>query len=270
MSISISGGSNTSQISRSQAAAAENLKRLASGKRINSAADDAAGIAVAAMLGADERSDAMATRNAMDGISMLQIADGGLSQQSDGVARLRELAMQSANGTLSQSDRDAIAGEANGIMAEIDRTAGSTEWNGRNLLSATNSATFQVGTEAGSDNQVNATINESTTSALGLGGLNLSTASGATTSMDAIDSALQDLSANRAGIGSTMNRLQSAYDTARTAFENAAASRGTIEDADVASEAADLAGNQVATQAGIAVLAQRRQMSSATALRLLG
>ena len=265
----ISPSSPATAIAKSQEAVQKNLKRLASGRRIGSASDDAAGLAIAQTLSAQEQSHAVASRNAVNGAGMLQIADGSLAGQQESLGRLRELAVQSGNGTLSDSDRQAIQAEANGLLSELDRTADSTEFNGTPLLADTSTSTFQVGIDSkGAQDQVTATIAGSTTNHLGINGLDLSTPGAATSSLGALDGAIQQVSQNRAGIGASIERLKSAYETSQAAQESASRSRSTIEDADVAAEASDLASNQIQQYMAIAVEAQSR-ISASASLRLL-
>lgn len=266
---STNSGPSTAGLARSQQAIEQSLRRLATGKRINSAADDAAGLAVAQELLGSEQSYSVAGRNAIQGTSKLQIADGALAGQEEGLLRLRELTVQSANDTLSDADRQAIQTEANGVVSELDRTAKETEYNGAPLLTGQNTSDFQVGTGSGPESRVSVTINASTSNALGVSGLDLSTQGAATGSLDSIDAAIASVSQNRAGIGAAVGRLKSAYATAQTSFENAARGRSAIEDTDTAAEASDLALNNIARQAGVAVQAQSQQ-SRSSVLRLLG
>lgn len=257
-------------LNASTAALQKTLAALASGRRINSAGDDAAGLAVATQLSAQAQSFTVAERNANDGVSMLQTADGALATQTDLVSRMRELAMQSGNGSLSADDRAAIQQEQTQLSAEVDRVAGTASYNGNNLLaSGGTSASFQVGASGSASDAISVKFGDSTLQSLGLTGVNLSTPSGATASLSAIDSALATLSGSRASIGASQSRLESSIQTAQASSQNLVAASSRIMDADMAATTSAMIGDQIRTQAGVAVLAQANKLPS-TMLHLLG
>jgi len=258
-------------LAAASAAVAKNLERLSSGLRLNSASDDAASLAISTQLNASVSSYAVAQRNASDGISLAQASDAGLSTQQDLLGRLRELAMQSANGSLNASDRRAIEAERTQLTAELDRVASSTSFNGTSLLDAGPGASlsFQVGIDGNpSSSPVAVPLANTTTQALGVGQLDFSTAGGAQASLSAIDSALQSLSSTRSTLGATQNRLESAFQTAGAAGLTTAAAASRIQDTDVAAEASALVSHQILARAGVAVLAQVNKQSGYV-LRLL-
>lgn len=272
MAVGVFGGeifNVQNSLNRTQFSLSRALERLSSGRRINSAADDAAGLAIVQSFSAQTRSFAVASRNAQDAVSSLQTAEGGFESQSENLIRLRELATQAANGTLSASDRQAIQSEVNQLTQEIQRTAETTEFNGQNLLAATNTQQFQVGIGGSAENRISVTINASTAAALGVENLDVSTQSAAQSALTTIDNALTQVSTNRSAIGASQSRLESANDSTQVAFENVTNARSRIEDADIAQESANLAALSIRNQAGISVLASSLR-SRSNVLRLLG
>jgi len=257
-------------LSASSAALEKTLAVLASGKRITSAADDAAGLGVATQLDAQAASFSMAMRNANDGISIVQSADAGYATLSDSVARMRELAMQSANGSLSAQDRAAIGAELTQLKGQVDQVTSTASYNGTPLLATGGaSVSLQVGAGGTSSDAIDVKLPDTTLQSLGLSGVNLDTAAGARSSLDAIDGALQRLSSARADLGASQNRLLSAVDTAQSSFVTRTEASGRITDADMAAASSSLAAGQILAQAGVAVLAQAHRRP-ALALKLLG
>jgi len=262
-------------LSQTTKALANNFARLSSGMRINNAGDDAAGLAISERMKSQIRSMGQAERNSNDGISLLQTAEGAMNQNSGVLIRMRELGMQSANGTLGQSERDAIQTEFSQLTSEIDRIAKVTEFNGQKLLDGSQATfTFQVGigTTAGQDT-VDATMSNMSSAAYGVGAtdltaLDVSTATGATAALTALDIALSDTSTARAGLGATQNRLQVTVTNLQSASENLSAANSRIRDVDVAEESSAMTRNNVLSQAGMAVLSQANQLPS-MALSLL-
>jgi flagellin len=252
-----------------------NFSKLSSGMRINNAGDDAAGLAISERMKSQVRSMGQAERNSNDGISLLQTAEGAMNENSGILIRMRELGMQSANGTLGQSERDALQTEFSQLTSEINRIAQVTEFNGQNLLDGTNATfTFQVGvgTTAGQDT-VDATMSNMSTAAYGaaatdLTALDISSATGATAALTALDTAIDDTSTARAGLGSTQNRLQVTVNNLQSAKENLSAANSRIRDVDVAEESSSMTRNNILSQAGMAVLSQANQLPS-MALSLL-
>lgn len=250
------------------------LSRLSSGLRITRAADDAAGLAISERFRADIRSIGQAQRNANDGISLLQIGEGALNEVSNILIRQRELAIQAANGTLGQEERDTVNTEFQDLTAEIDRIAAVTQFNGTFLLggatSGNSSVTFQIGIDNTSNDRITISTVNATTSAIGITSATaVSTAAGAQSALGVLDSAIAQIASLRATFGTVQNRLESAIRSLAVAQENSTAAESRIRDVDFASETAELTRNQVLQQAGISVLAQAN-VSSQAALSLLG
>lgn len=244
------------------------MERLSSGLRITRASDDAAGLAISERFRAEIRSLSQAQRNANDGISLLQIAEGALNESSNTLIRMRELAIQSANGTLGTAERTTLDNEFQALLAEIDRVAAVTEFNGVQMLDGTApTVTFQVGSNNTVNDQISVTGVDATSAGLGATG-DITTVATAQTALDSLDAAIDTLSGLRAGFGTAQNRLESTIRSIAVAVENTSAAESRIRDVDVAHETAVLTKNQVLQQAGIAVLAQANQSSSA-ALALL-
>lgn len=249
------------------------LSRLSSGLRITRAADDAAGLAISERFRADIRSMGQAQRNANDGISLLQIGEGALNEVSNLLVRQRELAIQAANGTLGQEERNTVNEEFQDLTAEIDRIAAVTQFNGTTLLnggtSGAGSVTFQIGIENTSNDRITISSVDATTAGIGTSSASVSSVSGAQAALDLIDSAIAQVASLRATFGTVQNRLESTIRSLAVAQENSSAAESRIRDVDFASETAELTRNQVLQQAGISVLAQAN-VSSQAALNLLG
>jgi flagellin len=247
-----------------------NFARLSSGLRIASAADDAAGLGISERMRADIRSYGVAARNAQDGISLVQTAEGALNEASGILTRMRELSVQAANGTLSSNDRGTLNTEFGQLVSELDRIAGSTNFNGVSLLDGnTTSLSIQVGINAGTNDVVSVSIVDATSSTLGVSGLDVSSASGASSAISAIDSAINTISTNRGTLGAQQNRLDSTLRSILNVRENTSAAESRIRDVDVAYETADLTRNSILQQAATAVLAQANTQPQ-LALSLLG
>ncbi len=262
-------------LSRTQTHLEGNYGRLSTGLRINHAADDAAGLAISERLKAQIRSMSQAERNGNDGISLLQTAEGAMNEISGVLTRIRELSVQSANGTLGSAERQYIDNEKTALLAEIDRIAAATDFNGTNLLNggaAGVSFTFQIGTHGTASDTITATIDDMTTGTLSGGALatvDLTTQAGAQAALDTLDIAIDGVSTARATLGTAQNRLQVTIANLGNARENLSAANSRIADVDVASETADMTRNNILTQSGVAVLAQANQMPQ-VALKLLG
>ena len=255
----------------SQKALESSFRKLSSGARINTAADDAAGMGVSENLNAQIRSYAVAERNANNAISMVNTAEGGLGEVSGMLIRLRELAVQAANGDLSASNRGFLDTEFKGVLAEIDRVAKTTIFNGTPLLSeAATSIAFQVGVGTTGDDVISVGFGLMTATDLSISTQTLAGANGqaATTAITAIDAALELVSTRRAEYGGATNRLSVAVSNSQTMRSNLSAANSSIRDVDVAEETAQLARSQVKIQTGVAVLAQANQ-SPQLALQLL-
>ena len=259
------------KLNTTQMAVNKSFQRLSSGFRINTAADDAAGLAISESMKSQIRSYTVAERNASDAISMTQTAEGSLGDMHDILGRMRELAMQAANGDMTQIDRGYIDTEFKSLQSEMSRIEGSARFNGRQLVSANpDNVTFQIGLDNTASDQITLTF----------GGLNLTSIlaastslSGATTgnalaSLSRIDDAIQNVSTSRARYGATLNRLDITISSIQTMRLNITSANSRIRDVDVASETAMLSKNQVLAQAGVSVLAQANQLPQ-LALKLL-
>jgi len=262
-------------LAATQTALASSVGRLSSGMRINSAADDAAGLGISENLKANIRSLAQAQRNANDGISMSQVAEGSMNEMQGIVSRMRELSVQSANGTLGTTERGYIQTEFKQLSAEINRIGAVTEFNGQKLLDGSASAglTFQIGIQNTGNDRLAMSITKLTTSTLGsttlhISAASLSTATNAQLAIGAFDKAIQQLSQARAKVGATQNRMTVTVSNLAVAQENLTAANSRIRDVDVASESANLTKSQILSQAGLAVLAQANQLPQ-SALSLL-
>lgn len=245
------------------------LERLSSGLRINRAADDAAGLAISEGFRAEIRSLEQAQRNAFDAISLVQIAEGALDETGNNLIRMRELAVQAANGTLGTSERGSLNAEFQDLIAEIDRVAAVTNFNGINPLAGATSVVFQVGVNGTSNDTITVSGTAATASAIGVQGLAVSSAGAATSALAALDSAISSVASLRATFGTTQNRLESTIRSIAIAIENTSAAESRIRDVDVAQETANLTRTQVLQQAGVSVLAQAN-VSTSIALSLLG
>jgi flagellin len=249
------------------------MSRLSSGLRINMAADDAAGLAISEKLRADIRSLSQAQRNANDGVSLLQTAEGGLNQIGDMLLRMRELAVQAANGSLGSGERSSLNDEFTELKNEIDRIANTTEFGGRFLLNGSQASgvDFQVGINNSTNDKVSISLATATASAISVGGASVavSTASKASLAMDRLDNAIDHISDRRGDIGAKQNRLHVTINNLAAMHENISAANSRIRDADVATESANFLKGQILMQSGLSVLAQANQLPS-MALTLLG
>ncbi len=248
----------------------KSFRRLSTGLRIATAADDAAGLAISERLRGQIRSLDQARRNANDGISLVQTAEGALGEASDLLTRLRELAVQASNGTVSTQDRDTLQQEFGALVEEIDRIAQSTDFNDIKLLDGTQaSVTFQVGigTVAGVDTMT-VSLDSARAADLGLDVLDIGSAGDPSAAIDALDSAIDGISGLRGRLGATQNRLDSTINNLGARSENLAAAESRIRDVDVAFETAQLTRLQILQQAAIGVLGQSNALPQ-SALRLL-
>ncbi len=250
----------------------ESTAKLSSGQRITRAADDAAGLAISEKLKAEIRSSKQANRNANDGISLIQTAEGGLNESSSILTRMRELAMQAASDTLTDADRGKSSLEYQALKSELDRISKTTEFNGTKLLNGSGpTLDFQVG--VGSNNfedqiSYNTGQMNSGLEALGVGSSMISTKFGAQQSLSTIDSAINKISGQRSVLGSLQNRLTSSSNNLYIYSENMSASNSRIRDVDYAEETAKQAKNSIISASGTAVLAQANT-SGQGALKLL-
>ncbi len=261
-------------LSSTQADLAKSIGRLSSGMRINTASDDAAGLGISENLKANIRSNSQAQRNANDGISMSQVAEGAMNEMQGIVSRMRELSVQSANSSLGDTERGYIQTEFSQLRDEVNRISNVTNFNNKKLLDGSASAglTFQVGIYNTADDRISMSITKLNASTLGstvkLASTSLSTAAGAQAAIGTFDRAIQQLSQSRAKVGATQNRMQVTISNLATSNENLSAANSRIRDVDVASETAALTKSQILSQAGLAVLAQANQLPQ-SALSLL-
>jgi flagellin len=249
----------------------KSLNRLASGLRINNAADDAAGLAISQKMQGQVAGLNQAGRNAQDGISLLQTAEGGLSETQNILQRMRELAVQGANDTLTAADRSNIQDELNALSSEIDRISNNTDFNTKKLLDgalATGGITFQVGANAGQT--VNVTVATATSSALTVSGgsITVDSASNASTTISNIDGAIAAVSNSRSRLGAAINRLQHTITNLGVQAENIDAARSRIADLDMAKEVVHMSKSQILSQSSTSMLAQANS-SSQSVLSLL-
>lgn len=258
-------------LNRTQKSLTNSLERISSGLRVNRAADDAAGLAVASRMNADNVSLRQAMRNANDGISLVQTAEGTLNQIGNILSRMRELSIQSANGTYSDGDRLLINTEFAQLASELNRIASISNFNGINLLRASSGAvnsvlTLQIGIDNVNDDRINLRLTTlaATGAALGLATVmqnGISSQLTAQGALDLIDTAIQNVNVRRATLGATQNRLESALSEASTYSENLSASYSQIMDVDYAEESANMTRLQIMQQAGVAALGQAKTIS---------
>jgi flagellin len=248
-------------LNTSQASLATSMQRLSSGLRVNSAKDDAAGLAIAERMNTQVRGMNVAARNANDAISLAQTAEGALGKVGDMMQRMRELAVQSANATNGPSDRANLDAEYQQLGAEITRTIGATQFNGIAILAAgAGPQIFQVGANSGETVTVSTTDLSGDATISAVTGGNLNTVGASSTALGAIDNALTTINSERALYGATQNRFEAVITTLQVASENQAAARARIMDADFAAETANLSRAQILQQAGNAMVAQANQL----------
>ena len=260
-------------------ALSSNFAKLSTGQRINTAGDDAAGLAISERMKSQIRSMSQAERNANDGISLLQTAEGALNENSGILIRMRELAMQSANGTLGGSERQALQTEFSQLRDEIDRISEVTEFNGQKLLNGdSESFTFQVGISAEESDTISADMVTMTATSYGTNADgdtidltelsivaddptdNEASIEAARETLDQLDAAIASTSSSRASLGAVQNRLQVTVSNLQSANNNLSAANSRIRDVDVAEESAKMTRNNILSQAGLAVLSQANQL----------
>ncbi|MBF0283708.1 MAG: flagellin FliC [Magnetococcales bacterium] len=244
------------------------FNRLASGLRINSAADDAAGLSISNRMTAQIRGLNQSARNANDAISLVQVAEGAMEETSNALQRIRELSVQASNDTLTTSDRSSLQKEVDQLLSEIDRIANNTRFNNIDLLTGDfSNKEFHVGAQSGQ--VINFSIRSARISSLGVSSISITTISLANSVITTIDNALNSISDIRATLGSVQNRFESVISNLQNVVENLASANSRIMDADVAQETANLTRSSILQQAGTAVLAQANQQPQ-LALQLLG
>jgi flagellin len=246
------------------------LSRLSSGYRITKAGDDAAGLGISVNLESQIRSFNQASRNAQDGVSLVQTAEAALNETTNILTRLRELAMQSASDGIGNTERGYIQDETTALTTEIERIADATEFNGQALLNSATTLDFQVGIRnVAANDRISVTTVDAQSAALGVNGLDLSTKANAQAALSTLDTALSTVSSARSEFGAFGNRLNSAIATIQTSSESLSAANSRIRDVDVAEETSRMSRSQILVQAGVSVLAQANQAPQ-VALKLLG
>ena len=241
------------------------LQRLSTGLRINSARDDAAGLFISEQITADVRGLNQSVRNAQDGISLAQVAEGALGEIANNLQRIREIAVQSANQTVQ--DRTGLQAEVDQLTQEISRIIATSQFNGTDLLSGANSLTFQIGQDGAANNQLTVTTtNLATSGASGVtafnatltatGSIDVSTSAAASGALTGLDTSINNVSSTRATFGAISNRFEAVISNLSNTAENLQAARSRIVDADFAAETANLTRAQIIQQAGVSVLAQ--------------
>jgi flagellin len=251
-----------------------NISRLSSGLKINSAADDAAGSAVAAGLSAQIGGFEQAAQNANDAVAVLATAEGAYNSISDILVRMRELSVQGASDTLTDTERGYLNTEFGDLISEIDRISDVTEYNGIQLLDGTagdgaGAMVFQVGTRNTANDQIGITLTDQDSTALGVNAASVANLAGSQAAITTIDSAIDLLATDRATLGATQNQLTIAVDNLATTTENLSAALSGIQDTDIAAESAEFTKNNVLMQAGISMMSQANAVPN-LALRLLG
>ena len=268
MAQSINGFSNLTglnQLSKTQTALAQALEKLASGKRINNAADDAAGLAIANRFQAQINGLNTATRNASDGISYGQTVESALDESTTSLQRIRDLSLQAANDTLTGSDRAAIQAEIDQLKDEVTRISDTTTFNGRKVLAGgSDQASFQIGPNPG--DQVSVPGFDASADALGsstakVADIDVTVPGGTQTAIDTVDSALSQIDSYRASMGAIQNRFESSIRNLSSVSESQSAALSRVQDTDYAAQIAELSREQVKRQAGIALQAQANAIS---------
>jgi flagellin len=235
----------------------EAMNRLSSGKRINSAKDDAAGLAIATRMDAKVRGLNQAVRNANDGISLAQTAEGAMGEVSNILVRMRELSVQAANGTAATSDRTAIQTEVSQLIKQVDDIAGRTDFNGTNLFNA--AGTFKIQTGVNTGETVDIAFSAMNSTGLGIGSVDMSTDTGASSAMALISTAIDTVATQRANAGAAQSRLEATVNNLTSSATNLTEAKSRIEDADFSAESTKLASAQILSQASTAMLAQANQ-----------
>jgi len=248
------------------------IEKLSSGLRINKAGDDAAGSAISSQLTAYEQGLKQANRNANDGVSLIQTAEGAMNEMTGIVQRMRELSVQAANeGTMDSTERGYLDQEFQLLESELDRIVNVTEYNGQKLVdgSVSSGVSFQVGMKNTGNDRISVSIANSNSTSLGLNDESLSSASNAQKAIAALDTALQTINTTRGTLGATQNRLEATMSNLSVMHENMAAGNSRIKDVDVAEESAAFTRSQILSQAGTSMLAQANSLPQ-SALSLIG
>lgn len=237
---------------------AQSIERLSTGRRINSASDDAAGLAIATRMTSDIRGLNMAIRNANDGISLAQTAEGGMNEINNMLQRMRELSVQSANGTLAAGDRTNLQTEVAALILQIGDVSSRTDFNNVALLDGS-TATIDIQTGSAAGEVVTVALTDVTAATLGVDTIDISTAAGASAALTALDTAMDTVTTAQASLGASQNRLQATVSNLSDRVANITESRSRIEDVDFSGETTALAKAQILSQASTAMLAQANQ-----------
>lgn len=270
MPVGISNAASTASLSRTGQTLQTQLQQISSGQRITRAAIDPAGLGVFVELDTAGASNRVAMRNANDGLSMLQTAEGATSSITDSLQRMRELAVQSSSGTLNDAQRGDIDNEFQQLRQEIDRVSGSTRFNGRNLADGSSAdVDVQVGTDNDAGSRVGMGLTDLSAAGLGVDTLSLSTQGGSQSALDALDAALDTVSSERAGLGASSARMESALRYGEARGEALAESAGRIMDVDYAKLLSEQTGSALMQQAGISAQVQSRNIQRTAILGLL-
>lgn len=258
----ISAMNTYSRLTSANASKSGSLAKLSSGLRINKAGDDAAGLAISEKMKNQVSGMTQATRNAQDGISLIQTAEGALKETHTILNRMRDLAVQSVNGTNTEDDRKAIQKEIDSLTSEVDRIAGDTEFNTQKLLNTSGGDngkfTFQIGANAGQ--KIDVSITDMTAKGLSISGLSVSGASEASGAIESLDDAIAAVSTQRADLGAVQNRLEHTISNLATTKENLSEANSRIVDVDMAEEMMSFTKSNILSQAATAMLAQANQM----------
>ena len=261
-----------SNLNKTTQAMAGHIEKLSSGLRINKAGDDAAGSAISSQLTAQEQGLKQANRNANDGVSLIQTAEGALNEMTGMVQRMRELAVQAANeGTMDATERGYLDQEFQLLESELDRVVNVTEYNGQKLVDGSVSAgvSFQVGMNNTGNDRISISIANSGSTSLGINDEALTSSTGAQKAITALDTALQTINTSRGTLGATQNRLEATMSNLSIMHENTASANSRIKDVDVAEESAAFTRSQILSQAGTSMLAQANSLPQ-SALSLIG
>lgn len=253
--------SGATQFNNAQKTLDTAFNRLSTGLRINSAKDDAAGLAISDRMNAQVRGLNQAVRNANDGISLVQTADGALSESTNVLQRMRELAVQSANGIYNSADRAAMGKEFSQLQSQLNQIAEDTTFNNQQVLDGSLSASFQVGANNGET--IDVSLESVDQTALGVDSLSISSTEGAQDALSAIDSAIAGVSDMRSELGAVQSRFDSTIANLNNISENVTASRSQVADADYASEVSNMLRARILQQAGVAIQSQANQSSGA-------
>lgn len=258
------------QLARQENRSLSAMKSLASGNRINSASDDAAGLAISENINAQNRGNRMARRNAEDAISFIQVGEGSLNEINNILVRLRELSVQSASDTVGDTEREFIDQERQQLVDEIDRIAESTRFGDKHLLDGTlDELEFQIGIDGNESSVITYSASaDASSSALGVSSIDLTDKSSSRDALETLDEALGSVGNMRANFGAVQNRLDSTIANLDTSYESLSAAKSRISDADIAAESAEFTSAQILQQASIGMLAQANQ-SKAAALSLI-